>query len=106
MENSINKLVGQAFGLIQATTEQVQKTIVQMTQDRKLTLEEGKKAYEDFLKNTESKREEFEQQVSKIFEKMAHNLKIATHKDLEQLQEKIDALEKKVIALENKNQEN
>ena len=106
MQNNLIKFVQNAVNFVATTTEQLQKTVNQLVADRRISLEEGKKMYEDFVKNTEVRREEFEQQLTKIFDKLTQNLNIARLSELEELKERIAVLEEKVKALENSKQSN
>ena len=101
MQDTLRKLFYNGIGLISLTAENLQKTINQLTQDQKISLEEGKKIYDDFMKNTESKREEFEGQLGKIIEKIAKNFNFASTQEIEYLKNRIEMLEKKVEELEN-----
>jgi polyhydroxyalkanoate synthesis regulator phasin len=100
--NRWTELFYTAVGFVAKSRSSVQDAIQQLTDDRKISAEEGKKIYADFVKDTEVKREELEQQLGKIVERIAHNLNLATTQQLEDLQNKVESLEKRVQDLERK----
>lgn len=100
MQDTWAKFIYNAMSLISLSAENLQKTLQQLTENRKISLEESRKLYDDFLKNTEQKREELEDQLKKIFERIAKNLNFAPYSELEVLKKRIEELENKVAFLE------
>ncbi len=99
MENIIQKLFYSALGFIYLTSQNLRQTIDQLVEDRKISLEEGRKVYESFIQDTEDRREDFEGQLGKIFHKLSDQLDLANKQEVEALKAHIIELEKKVDAL-------
>lgn len=95
MEDLFKKLLYAGVGLVAVGAEKVQKTVDQLISEDKLTVEEGKKIVDEFVSNTESKKEEFESQLRLITEKVVKGFSFATTKDLEALAARVEALENK-----------
>jgi polyhydroxyalkanoate synthesis regulator phasin len=95
MEDLFKKLLYTGVGLVAVGAEKVQKTVDQLISEDKLTVEEGKKIVDEFVSNTESKKEEFESQLRLITEKVVKGFSFATTKDLEALAARVEALENK-----------
>jgi polyhydroxyalkanoate synthesis regulator phasin len=102
VQEQLSQYLFTAVDFIGRSTETLQKTYQQMMENRQVSIEEGQRMYEDFMKNTEERRAEFEAQLGKILEKVAENLHLATLKNITELQEKIEKLEKRVVDLEGK----
>jgi polyhydroxyalkanoate synthesis regulator phasin len=100
MQDTWAKFLSNAMSLISVSAENLQKTLQQLTEDRKISLEEGRKLYDDFIKNTEHRREDLEEQLKKIFERIAKNLNFAPYTELEHLKKRIEELEDRVAFLE------
>jgi len=101
MQEQLSKFFFSAVDFVNRSTETLQTTIAQLTENRAISVEEGQKMYEDFLKSTDARREEFEAQVAKILERVAENLHLATTKQILDLQEQIQNLQTRVNELEN-----
>lgn len=104
MQDLFMKLIYSGVGMAALTAETLKQTIDKLVDDRKLSIEEGKKIVDDFLKNfekTEGKRDEFESQVGKIFDRFAKNLRIVSPAEVDALHNRIDELEAK-LAEQNK----
>ena len=100
MQEQLSKFFFSTVDFINRSTETIQTTLQKLTENRQISLEEGQKMYDDFLKHTEARREEFEAQVAKILERVAENLHLATAKQIAELQAQIQELQAKVAALE------
>ena len=104
-QEQLTKFALSAITFIGKSQETFQNTINQLAENQRISVEEGQKIYDDFLKNTESKRDELELQLGKILERLAQNLHLATASQIEHLQKQIDELKgEKVANLENKTQ--
>jgi polyhydroxyalkanoate synthesis regulator phasin len=88
--------VTNALIMVQQTTEGFQKVFENMAKDQKISWEEGKKFYDEFLKQTQTRKEEIENQTTKIFERIAQNLQLVTRKEYEELLKRVEDLEKKL----------
>ena len=100
MQEQLSKFLFSAVDFVNRSAETLQSTLSQLTENRQISLEEGQKMYEDFLKTTEGRREEFETQVGKILERVAENLQLATAKQIAELQNQVQALQARISKLE------
>jgi polyhydroxyalkanoate synthesis regulator phasin len=95
MEDLFKKFLYGSVGLVALTAEKIQKTVDNLVSENKLTTDEGKKIVDDFIKNTQTKKEEFESQLKSITEKVVRSFDFATDHDLKALKKRVDALEAK-----------
>ena len=95
MEDLFKKFLYGGVGLVALTAEKIQKTVDNLVSENKLTTDEGKKIVNDFVKNTQTKREEFESQLKSITEKVVRSFDFATDHELKALKKRVDALEAK-----------
>lgn len=93
MENLFKKFVYTGVGLVSLTKDKVQKLVDEMVDENKISTSEGKKLVEDFLKNTEEKRNELEDQLKNGVEKVVRKFNFATQKEVENLEKRIKDLE-------------
>jgi polyhydroxyalkanoate synthesis regulator phasin len=93
MEDLFKKLIYTGVGLVSTSAEKFQAAIDKLVDDRKLTSEEGKKIVDDFFKNTETKKGEFESQIRSIIEKIVNTVNFASAKEVDELIERVKVLE-------------
>lgn len=96
MQDILMKLLYSGVGMAALTAETVKQTIDKLVDDRKLSVEEGKKIVDDFLnnfQNTEAKKGDFEEQVGKIFDKVTKSFGLVPAAEAEALQTRIEELE-------------
>jgi polyhydroxyalkanoate synthesis regulator phasin len=96
MEDLFKKFMYTGIGLAAYTAEKFQKAIDGLVKENKMSSDEGKKVVDDFVKNMQTKREEFESQIKSITERVVRNFEFASAHDLKELQKRIQALEAKV----------
>lgn len=95
MENLIKNFIYSGVGLVSITTEKFQSAIENLVSDKKLSSEEGKKIVDEFFKNTEEKKDQFDTQLKEIIEKTLAKFKFISKNDIEALEERLNELEKK-----------
>ena len=93
MENLFKKFIYTGVGFVSLTTERMRTTIKGLTEDGKISEEEGKKIIDDFSKNTETKRDEIESQFKSIIEKVLKSFNFAAASDLSKIENRIAVLE-------------
>jgi polyhydroxyalkanoate synthesis regulator phasin len=96
MQDILMKWLYSGVGMAALTAETVKQTIDKLVDDRKLSVEEGKKIVDEFLnnfQNTEAKKADFEGQVSKIFDKVTKSFGFVPATEVEALQSRIGELE-------------
>ncbi|MEN8118990.1 MAG: hypothetical protein ABFS35_01525 [Bacteroidota bacterium] len=93
MEDFFKKFIYTGVGWISVTTERFKKTIDGFISDGKISEPEGKKIVDDFLKNTETKKDEIETQFGSVVDKIIKSFSFATTAEVESLEKKIAELE-------------
>lgn len=78
------------------TAEKLQKSIDKLVDEEKISEKEGKKIIDDFFKKTETKRKEFESQITKITEEVLKKFDFSKAKEVLELNSRVKALENKV----------
>lgn len=93
MQDQISQLYTNALEFINKSAETAQNVYKQLMDNGQVS--------EQFLHDAEKRKAEFEAQVGKILERIAENLHIATTKQLQELQERVQKLEAEVEALKH-----
>ncbi len=93
MEDLFKKFIYTGVGWISVTTERFKNTIDGFISDGKISEGEGKKIVDDFLKNTETKKDEIETQFGSVVDKIIKSFSFATTTEVEDLEKKIAELE-------------
>lgn len=96
MEELLKKVLYTGVGLISATTERVQKSVDELIQQGKLSREEGRKVVDDIVKNTESKREEYEKRFRKLIDSAVSTVTADQEDEHAKLEKRIKSLEVKL----------
>ncbi len=90
---TLKNLVYSGVGLVSITTERFRELVEQLVDEKKLSREEGKKIMDDFFSSTEDKKEDFENQMTGLVEKVMKTFNFATSSDVTTLEERVKALE-------------
>ena len=93
MEDFFKKFIYTGVGWISVTTEKFKKTIDGFISDGKISEGEGKKIVDDFLKNTETKKDEIETQFGSVVDKIIKSFSFATKTEVDDLEKKVAELE-------------
>ncbi len=93
MDNLFRKFVYTGVGFVSLTTERMAKQIEKLVGDGKISEDEGKKIVDDFMKNTETKKDELEGQFKSIIEKVVKSFSFATSGDVVKLENRVSVLE-------------
>ncbi|GJM30706.1 MAG: hypothetical protein DHS20C17_33410 [Cyclobacteriaceae bacterium] len=96
MEDLIKKFVYTGVGIASLTAEKLQKSIDKLVDEEKISEKEGKKIVDDFFQKTESKKKDFEVQLSKITEEVLKKFDFSKAKEVLELNKRVKALESKV----------
>ena len=96
MEDLIKKFVYTGVGLASLTAEKLQKSIDKLVDEEKISEQEGKKIVDEFFKKTESKKKDFENQITKITEEVVKKFDFSKAKEILELNKRVKALENKV----------
>ncbi|TYZ14226.1 hypothetical protein FY528_00385 [Hymenobacter lutimineralis] len=89
MEDLFKKVINAGVGFVSLTTDRVQTTIDKLVQDSKLSEQEGRKIMDDLKKNADTKRKEFEKQISGVAAKVLKGVGVAPNADLEDLKRSV-----------------
>ncbi len=102
MENVVKNFVFTGVSVFAYAIDKVRETVEALMTEEKISSEEGKKIIEDFVRNTEAKKEEFEAQLKMLTEKVTEQFKattaIGSSSEIEDLEARIEALEAKAPA--------
>ncbi|MGF1532231.1 MAG: phasin family protein [Bernardetiaceae bacterium] len=93
MEDLIKKFIYTGVGLVSMTTDKFRQTIDQLVSDEKLSREEGKEIVDKFFQSTETRKEEFEQQLNQVIERVIAQFNFAPRSEIEKLEARIKELE-------------
>ena len=96
MEDLFKKFIYTGVGLVAHTAEKVQQSVNKLIEDNKISAEEGKKIVDDLIKNTQTKKDEFETQLKSISEKVIKGFNYAKKDELDELKGRIEELEKEL----------
>ncbi len=98
MADLIKKAFYTSVGITALVTEKVQDLVDDLVKQRKISLDEGKKIVDEFWQDTETRKEEVEDRLSKTVENVVSRFDFLTGKDVEDLRERVEELEAKVKA--------
>lgn len=94
MEELIKKVLYTGVGLVATATEKVQQTVNDLVDNDKINQEEGKKIVNEFVESTEEKKGELESRFTELMENVIGRLDLVKKSDIQELIEKVEALEK------------
>ena len=92
-ESIFKKLLYTGVGMAAITKEKLEDTINNLVKGNKLSADEGKKIIDDFVKNVEGKKGDFEKQMKEFIEKTTKKFRYAKKKDMDDLMKKVEELE-------------
>lgn len=96
MEDLFKKFLYTGVGLVSSTVEKIQSSVDKLVDEDKLSQDEGKKIVDDLVKNTETKREEFEGKLKNIVEEVMGRLNIGSQSQIKDIQDRLAAIEEKL----------
>ena len=103
MEDLIKKFVYTGVGIASLTAEKLQKSIDKLVDEDKISEKEGKKIIDEFFQKTESKKKDFESQISKITEEVIKKFDFSKAKEILDLNKRVKALENKISKMSRVN---
>lgn len=98
-EGFFKKLFYTGLGLALTTKESIDKTIEDLVQNNKITVEEGKKIVGNIADKFEKNKQEVEKEINEFISKTSENLKFAKKKDIENINQRLDEIESKIEKL-------
>lgn len=96
MEDIFKRFLYTGVGFVAMTAEKLQESIDEMVGKGKLSEEEGKKLVDDFMDNTESRKEEFESKLREAAESVMDKLTFPSQADYDALLKRVEDLEEKL----------
>ncbi len=93
MFDLLKKTILTGIGIASMTKDKIEKLGKKISEESKLTAEEGKKFVNDLLKQSEKARENLEAQVQKFVKNALEKLDIPTREDFNRLEKRIKKLE-------------
>ena len=93
MFDLLKKTILTGIGIASMTKDKVEELGKKISEESKLTAEEGRKLVNDLLKQSEKARENLETQVQKFVKTALEKLDIPTREDLNRLEKRIKKLE-------------
>jgi polyhydroxyalkanoate synthesis regulator phasin len=100
MDDLFKKLLYAGVGLVTVTAEKLQATVDRMVDDGKLSREDGKSMLQDFLAQTESKKDDMEERVKDFLEKTFERFNFVPKNEYEKLEVRVAQLEAKLDGLD------
>lgn len=101
MENAVKNFVYTGVSVFAYAIDKVRETVESLMSEDKISSEEGQKIIEEFVRNTEAKKDEFEAQLKMLTEKLTEQFKGSFNggsSEMEDLEARIEALEAKAPA--------
>lgn len=102
MENIFKKLVYTSVGIAAQAKEKLESTITNLVEEEKISTQEGKRIVDEFLQSTDSKKENVENEVNGLVEKIVKTFSFATQSEMKELEDRIAALEALIAAMDEK----
>jgi len=96
MQDLFKKFLYTGVGLVATGVEKVQQSVDKLVDEDKLSQDEGKKIVDDFVSNTEAKREEFEGKLRSLIEEVMTKLNVGTQSQVKDIQDRLAAIEEKL----------
>jgi len=96
MFEMIRKSLLASLGAAVVTKEKVEAATKKWVDDGKISTDEAEKLAQDLVENGRKQWEEIQSKVSETVRKTLENLDIATRKDIDNLTNRIEGLEKKI----------
>ncbi|MBI1194105.1 MAG: hypothetical protein GC205_13180 [Bacteroidetes bacterium] len=94
VEDLVKTVVYTGVGFAATATEKVQKTIDELVEKGKMPADEGRKVVDDFVKNNEDRREEWEERFKSSVKSIVDRFDMPSKKDYEALTKRVEKLEK------------
>ena len=92
MVDLIKKALYTGVGLAVLTKEKAEELVKELTQQAKLSEQEGKELFDGLLKQSEQARTEFQAKVDEAVLAVVKRLNLATKEDVENLRTKVEEL--------------
>ena len=102
MEDLFKKFIYTGIGWVSSTTDKLKKSVEDFIAEGKLSAEDGKKIVDEFLKNSESKKGEIEDQFNKLIDHIIKSMSFVKMEELKKLEKRVSQLEEKLTKTKKK----
>lgn len=99
MDEMLKKFLYAGVGLVTITAEKLQNTVDRMVDDGKLSQEDGKSMLQEFLTQTEAKKDDWEERVRDFAENAFERFNFVPRSEYEKLETRVARLEAKIDGL-------
>ena len=96
MEDFLKKFIYTGVGWISLTGEKFKNTIDNFIEEGKMSEKDGKKNIDEFFKNAETKKDEMEEQLNSLIDKLINKFSFADKDEISELENRISELEKEL----------
>lgn len=94
--DTLKKFLYAGVGMATIATEKIQATVDELVEKGKISDIEGKKIIEDFLSDSNNKKNEFEDKFKKMTEAAVEKFNFATKADFDSILDRLERIEKAV----------
>lgn len=94
MMDFIKKIVLAGTGLAMLTTEKIQEMVDELVKKGEVTEKEAREVLEELVEKSKQARKNFEEKVEHLVKSALNRMDIPTKKDLDDLKERLERLEK------------
>lgn len=102
MASLFKNLLYTGVGVAVQAKEQIETVIQELVKEDKVSTSEGKRIVDEFLQNTDAKKENAEQELSSMVEKLVGTFGFATKTEVEELRNRVTNLETLIAKLDSK----
>jgi len=95
MESLLGKFLLSGLGVLVLTEEKIEKFIEELTKEGEITQKGKKELLTEIIEKGEEKKKEIEGKIREKVENMLSQMNVATKSDIQKLEKRIEALEKK-----------
>lgn len=96
MEDLFKKLLYAGAGLAVTAKESLDKSIDELVEKGKISDTEGRRIVDNFFEKTESRKQEFEEKLTKVTEEIANKMNYVKKTDVDALVKRVEELEAKL----------
>ena len=96
MEDLFKKLLYAGAGLAVTAKESLDKSIDELVEKGKISDTEGRRIVDTFFEKTESRKQEFEEKLTKVTEEIANKMNYVKKTDVDALVKRVEELEAKL----------
>ena len=100
MEDTFKKLLHTGIGAVSLAKAKIDEVVDDLMDKGRLSREEGEKILNDFKKDSATSKAAMQKEMSQWMEKALNRMEIARKKEVEDLRQQIEELQKRVTALE------